>query len=155
MMDLDELLARGAIHDVLTRYFIGLDTRRPDLIGSCFSEDIEAVYEGVHVASGHAALMDFFSGKKRGDFVTDLVDLQRSTHAIGNVSYDIQGDRALTETGCLAHLIDLPGGKLRMRTRGLRYRDELRRTGERWLICRREHILDWSRDDDVKICNPV
>ena len=34
MMDLDELLARGAIHDVLTRYFIGLDTRRPDLIGS-------------------------------------------------------------------------------------------------------------------------
>ena len=42
-----------------------------------------------------------------------------------------------------------------MRTRGLRYRDELRRAGGGWLICRREHILDWSRDDDVKICNPL
>jgi SnoaL-like domain len=142
------IAARHAIYDTLVRYFVGLDTRQLDLVSSCFTEDVEAIYAGERVAGGRAALMEFLSGGRPLKSV-DLVDRKRSTHMIGNVSYDIHGQSACVETGCLAHLIDAPEGRLRMRTRGLRYRDDFRLERGEWRIARREHICDWTRLDSI------
>jgi hypothetical protein len=146
--ELATVVARHAIYDVLVRYFVGIDTRQIDMVLGCFTDDVEAVYSGEHVAGGRAALKDFFSGKRPLKTV-DLIDRKRTTHMIGNVTYDIRGQSASTTTGCLAHLIDAPEGKLRMRTRGLRYQDEFRQVNGEWLIARREHICDWTRLDTV------
>ena len=71
-------------------------------------------------------------------------------HFMGNHSVVLEGDTARSETYALAHLIDRPPEGRRMRTRGLRYVDELTRQADgRWLIGRREHILDWMRMDHV------
>jgi hypothetical protein len=145
------IVARHAIYDVLVRYFTGLDARQLDLVSSCFTEDVEATYAGERVAGGRTALMEFLSGRRALKSV-DLVDRKRSTHLIGNVIYDIHGQSASIETGCLAHLIDAPDGKLRMRTRGLRYQDEFRLVHGEWRIASRMHICDWTRLDVVTNC---
>lgn len=141
---------RQAILDVINRYFIAIDHREWDLLRTCFATDVTGIYEGVEVAGGIDRLMDFFEGRSAFGFPLEIVDLQISMHVIGTHAARVDGDRAFAETYCLAHLIDRPGGQPRMRTRGLRYVDELGRIDGHWVIRQRRHILDWMRVDQVE-----
>jgi hypothetical protein len=141
---------RIAIADTVTRYFTAIDHRRFEMFTDVFTDDVDAVYEGVHVAGGLQRITDFCMGRSEHRFGLEIVDLERSMHFMGNHSATTEGDTARTETYALAHLIDRPPEGRRMRTRGLRYVDELRRQPDgRWLIARREHILEWMRLDNV------
>ncbi|MFY1638049.1 nuclear transport factor 2 family protein [Solwaraspora sp. WMMB335] len=140
---------RMAIADVVTRYFMAIDRRDWTRLRSCFTDDVEGVYEGVRVAGGADRIMDFFTGVSPHRFPLEIVDLRASMHFIGNHYAQVTQDRAVAETYAQAHLIDHPAGGPRMRTRGLRYLDELVRIDGRWLIRRREHILEWMRHDDL------
>ena len=141
---------RIAIADTVTRYFTAIDHRQFEMFADVFTEDVEAVYEGVHVAGGRQQVMDFCMGKSEHRFGLEIVDIEQSMHFMGNHSVDLEGDIARSETYALAHLIDRPLEGRRMRTRGLRYVDELTRQADgRWLISKREHILDWMRVDQV------
>lgn len=139
---------RWAISDVVNRYFLAVDTRDWPRLRSCFTDDVEAVYEGVRVAGGLDRLMAFLTGKSEIGYPLEIVDLRQSMHFMGNHTATVDGDAAVAETYALAHLVDAPPAGLRMRTRGLRYRDELVRVGGgEWRIRRREHILEWMRLD--------
>lgn len=140
---------RWAINDVVATYFLAVDRRDWTRLRGCFTDDVEGIYEGVRVAGGIDAIMDFFMGRSPHRFPLEIVDLKVSTHFMGNHVATVTGDRAVAETYALAHLVDNPPTGPRLRTRGLRYLDELVKVDGRWLIRRREHILDWMRLDTV------
>ena len=150
MTDTRLLADRLAIYDTVTRYFTAIDHREFDRFRDVFSDDVDAVYEGVHVAGGLQRIMDFCMGRSEHRFGLEIVDLEQSMHFMGNHAVTVSGDTAHSETYALAHLIDRPSQGRRMRTRGLRYVDDLvRQPDGSWLITKREHILDWMRLDNV------
>lgn len=140
---------RWGVLDVVTRYFTAIDRRDFALLRDVFTEDVEAVYEGVQVAGGVEALIAFVTGQSEIRLPVDVVDLQLSMHFLGNHVAEIDGDVARAESYCLAHLVDRPAAGPRMRTRGLRYLDELVRTPLGWRIAKREHLFDWMRNDEL------
>ena len=150
MTDARFVADRLAIADTVTRYFTAIDHRKFDMFADVFTDDVDAVYEGVRVAGGLGRITDFCMGRSEHHFPLEIVDIERSMHFMGNHSVVVAGDTAQAETYALAHLIDRPPEGRRMRTRGLRYVDELARQADgRWLISKREHILDWMRLDEV------
>lgn len=141
---------RWAISDVVNRYFLAVDRRDWPRLRSCFTEGVEAVYEGVPVAGGRDRLMAFLTGESELGYPLEIVDLQRSMHFMGNHVAEVSGDTAVAETYALAHLVDAPPSGPRLRTRGLRYLDQLvRLPSGQWRIRRREHILEWMRSDQL------
>jgi uncharacterized protein YejL (UPF0352 family) len=140
-LDLQMLLDRAAIHDVLARYYQGLDQGDQEKVRKCFTEDIRAKFDDRPLVVGLDALMDnfhVFKNHKSGAW-------KITTHFMGNLNYNlIQGDVAETETNAIAFLVlpDTPKEQVTMRS--LRYLDRLRRTPQGWRICERQHTLDWS-----------
>lgn len=140
---------RLEIIDTVTRYFTAIDRRDFELLHSVFTDDVEAVFEGVRVAGGVDRLIAFVTGKSDIRLPVEVIDIQLSMHFMGNHVATIDDDVAHAETYALAHLVDRPGGVARLRTRGLRYQDELVRTSDGWRIRAREHLCDWMRLDDL------
>lgn len=144
----DAVADRLAIHDVLTRYFHAVDHGSLAELQSCFTEDCLTIYDGQRVAANRAELVDFFLGKRRTAAKSDFVNLKHRMHFIGNVTIVLNGDTAQTETYALAHLVDQPA-QLRLRTRALRYYDELRRESDGWRIASRRHVPEWSKTETL------
>ena len=140
-IDSQSLIDRAAIHDVLSRYFQGLDRGNPEQVRRCFTEDVQAWYDGRPPAQGIDAVMDAFlafRNQKSGAW-------KITTHFMGNLNFNsLEGDIAETETNAIAFLV-LPGAASdRVAMRSLRYLDRLRRVEDGWRICERMHTLDWS-----------
>lgn len=140
--DLQSLIDRAAIHDVLTRYFQGIDRGSPDQVRPCFTDDVQCWYDGKAPTRGIAALMGSFwafENQKSGAW-------KITTHFMGNLTFNELGrDHAETETNAIAFLVlttEGPGDKVTMRS--LRYLDRFRRAADGWRICERQHTLDWS-----------
>src|SRR5262249_46320016 len=148
--DARHLADRLAIADTITRYFTAIDGRTWDMFDDVFTEDVVAVFDGVEAPRGRQGVIDFLTGRTAHRFPLEIIDAERPMHFMGNHSATVDGDVASAETYALGHVLDRPEGKRRMRTRGLRYVDELARQSDgRWLISRREHIVDWMRLDDL------
>jgi hypothetical protein len=140
-LDTPYLLDRAAIHDVLTRYFQGIDRGKPDQVRSCFTEDVQAYYDGRAPVRGIDALMDSFMAFRK----QASVEWKVTTHFMGNLNFNsLEGDVAETETNAIAFLVltDKPVERVAMRS--LRYLDRLSRTEDGWRISERMHTLDWS-----------
>ena len=139
--DIQSLLDRAAIHEVLARYFQGIDRCKPDQVRSCFTEDVQAYYDGRPQVRGRDALMGSmisFGKLQAGEWKV-------ATHFMGNLNINsLHGDVAETETNAIAFLVlaGAPADQVAMRS--LRYLDRLRRTQDGWRICERMHTLDWS-----------
>ena len=43
--EIQYLIDRAAIHDLLTRYFQGLDRGSPEQVRSCFADDVQCHYD--------------------------------------------------------------------------------------------------------------
>ena len=72
-------------------------------------------------------------------------DWKITTHFMGNLNFNrLEGDTAETETNAIAFLVLPETPKELVTMRSLRYLDRLRRTPDGWLICERQHTLDWS-----------
>ena len=140
---------RVEILDVVTRYFTSIDHRDFERLRTVFTEDASGDFDGKAVGPGIEALLDFFAGRGRVDFPVDVAEIQVSHHLIANHEVRIDGDRAVAETFATAHLVDRPAEGSRLRTRGLRYQDELVRTDAGWRIDRRVHVCDWMRLDQL------
>ena len=142
--DIQYLLDRAAIHDVLARYYQGLDQGKQEQVRNCFTEDVRAKFDDRPLAVGIDALMESFSVFKNHKSGAWKI----TTHFMGNLNFNrLEGDVAETETNAIAFLV-LPGGspegKEQVAMRSLRYLDRLRRTKDGWRICERLHTLDWS-----------
>ena len=139
--EIQYLLDRAANHDLLTRYFQGLDRGSAEQVRSCFTADVQARYDKRTPTRGIDSLIDSLQ------YFNKLRDetMKITTHFMGNLNISrIEGDVAETETNALALLVE-PGneGDL-VSVRSLRYLDRMRREASGWLISERIHTLDWS-----------
>ncbi len=139
---LAELRERAAIRDLMIRYAAGLDRRDFDLVASTFTQDALAVYSGVAVGPG----IDKIIAHVRG-----LQNSKRSTHHMGHQTVEVNGDQAKSETYATAHVVFTSDGKDMLRTRGLRYVDDLVRVDGNWLVASRQHVVDWERSEPVDV----
>jgi hypothetical protein len=138
---LQRLLARSDIHDVVARYFHGVDIGDREMVRSCFTADVSALYDKRPAVQGLDALMaqiPSFEKQASGAWTV-------STHFMGNLVFkQLAAAEAETQTNAFAFLV-LPGtaaGTVSMRS--LRYLDRLVSVEGQWKIAARVHTLDWS-----------
>jgi len=142
--DIQTLLDRAAIHDVIARYYQGLDQSNPEQVRACFTEDVRTKFDDRPATQGIEELMASFLAFKKHK----SGEWKITTHFMGNLNFNmLEGDVAETETNAVAFVV-LPASsavaKDQVAMRSLRYLDRLRRTPQGWRICERQHTLDWS-----------
>jgi hypothetical protein len=139
--DIQYLIDRAAIHDLLTRYFQGLDRGSPEQVRGCFTDDVKCHYDKRTPTKGIEALMgslQYFNKLQDGT-------MKITTHFMGNLNImRIEGDVAETETNAIAFLVEPGNGAGVVAMRSLRYLDRMRREKSGWRISDRIHTLDWS-----------
>ena len=139
--EIQSLLDRAAIHDLLTRYFQGLDRSDPAQVRGCFTEDIRAHYDKRTPTRGLDEMM------KSLENFNKLRDgrMRITNHFMGNLNFSLlEGDVAETETNAVAFLVEPGAGADLVSMRSLRYLDRMRRQADGWRISDRIHTLDWS-----------
>ena len=129
------LLDERTVRTVMLRYARGVDGREWDQVRACFAPD--AFVAG----TGHSG--------PRDDYLERLIaGVERygvTMHTIGNQVVEVDGDTARTETDLVARHFRDPDGREEELVIGVRYRDQLRRDGEGWVITRRDVDRIWSR----------
>lgn len=131
---------RQAIRELIGRYFYGVDSRNHKLVLSCFTDD--AVYEFVlerQAFRGRSELARLFPG---ADGTHDKP--QMTSHVLSCHSIIVNRDCATADIFAVAHLVNGAAGDNRILIRGLRYMDDVRRTGSGWRIARRRHQSLWQ-----------
>ena len=139
--DIQTLLDRAAIHDLLTRYFQGLDRGDPEQVRSCFTDDVHAHYDQRTSTTGLDALIASLQNFNRLREGT----MKITTHFMGNLNFTLLEESvAETETNAVAFLVEPRDGADVVAMRSLRYLDRMRREANGWRISDRIHTLDWS-----------
>ncbi len=132
-----ELLAKQAIRDVLSRYCRGLDRMDKEMAYAVWHPDGTAFYDGIFEGTGHGFI----------DWVWEAhAAMERHSHQITNVLIELDGERATSEsyvTVVLWTLPDAEGRQLELVGRG-RYLDRWQRRDGVWAIEHRIHLLDLS-----------
>ncbi len=139
--EIQYLIDRAAIQDLLARYFQGLDRSSPEQVRSCFTEDVRAHYDKRTPTQGLEAMINSLENFNK------LRDgrMKITTHFMGNLNITLlQGDVAETETNAIAFLVEPGEGGDGVAMRSLRYIDRMRRQENGWRISDRIHTLDWS-----------
>jgi hypothetical protein len=129
---LQQLLDRQEIHDCLTRFSRGMDRFDRDLFLSAFHADA-TVAAGPFVGSPGECYDWAMPMHEAGQVSTH--------HSLLNVTYDIDGDTAHTETYYLFV------GRNRDESNwmaGGRYVDRLERRNGEWRIALRTNVVEWS-----------
>ncbi len=140
-MTIDDLVAQQEIRDVLARYTRGVDRMDRELVLSCY-------HPGAH--DDHGAFQG--SAEEFADWVQEVLSYFDTTmHFLGQQLVEVAGDRAHSETYCVAYhrrdaRDDEPGSDLWM---GLRYVDRFERRDGEWRIADRRCVFDWSRNDPI------
>jgi hypothetical protein len=132
---LSDLARRSEIHDLILRYFRGLDDRDLGLVRSCFAAGATAFYDGTGELAGLEEIMRHLHVVER---------LGPTMHVAGNHYLDFQAaDAATAETYAIAYVQPANHESAELRIRGLRYTDRVELQAERWLLTRREHRCLW------------
>lgn len=131
--ELEEMLDRHKIYEVLTRYCQGVDRGDVELIKSVYHKDAVDDH-GMFKGSG----WDF------ADWIIDfLKEIRQCQHLIGNFSCELHGDTAYSETYCLA-VSDYGKGQHVIAYN--RYIDRFEKRGDEWKIADRQVVLDVTRN---------
>jgi hypothetical protein len=139
--EIRRLVDRAAIHDLLTRYFQGLDRGSPEQVRSCFTDDVQCHYDKRTPTTG----IEAFMGSLQNFNKLQAGTMKITTHFMGNWNIvRLEGDTAETETHAIAFLVEPGNGADRVSMRSLRYLDRMRREQGGWRISDRIHTLDWS-----------
>ena len=140
--DLQELISRRDIQDVLCNYCRGLDRMDKELALSVWHEDGTAVYHGMFDGTGHEFV----------DWVWEAhAPMERHSHQITNSLVKIAGNAAVSETYVTAVLWtkqDGAGLQQEIVFRG-RYLDSWSRRCGEWAIDHREFIPDMQSIHDL------
>ncbi len=140
--DVQRLVSRQEIQEVLCHYCRGLDRMDKELAYSVWHEDGTALYHDMYEGSGHGFV----------DWVWDAhATMERHSHQITNSLVTILGDKAMSETYVTVVLWtkrDAAGQQQEIIGRG-RYLDTWSKRLGRWGIDHREHILDMQTIHDL------
>jgi hypothetical protein len=135
-LNLDELLAREEITDVVKALARGTDRLDREQMAGCYHSDgtdDHNVFRG--------------TGTEFAQWVVDtLPHFQATMHFIGPPRIRRDGDRAKVDTYCVAHHVSRPddAGQQTDMVLGLRYVDRFERRDGRWLIAARVCAFDWT-----------
>jgi len=150
--ELQQLLDRAAIQDVLTCYFHAADSGNKDLLRSCFTGDVCAHYNDRTPVSGLDALMaqiPLFDKLASGA-------MKICTHFMGNLRFGyLAADAAETETNVLAFLVVPRADVEDVQMRSFRYLDRWARIDGDWKISARVHTMDWNCDVPAGFARPL
>jgi hypothetical protein len=135
--DLVRLVDESAIKRLLYTYCRGVDRRDLALVRSCYTADAfdeRSVYEG-----GIDGLIAYLGNR--------LPQFERTMHLLANVTADIRGAAAHTETYAIAvhRLLEEATRPERDYIVGFRYVDDLIRGDGEWLIARRRCVFEWAQ----------
>lgn len=139
--EIRDLSDRLQIADVLIRYATALDNRDWALLGECFTPDGVTDYgELGGINQGLEAILAV---------VRSLEGFDTTQHLIGNITAELDGDRATSTCYLQAqHVIaGDDGGRFAI---GGTYRDQLIRTEAGWRIAHRTLAVTWQ-DGDARI----
>ena len=134
---LAEMLDREEIRGVLTDLARGTDRLDADLIRSCYHPD--AIDDHAEYRGGPEGFAEWV--------LEVLPHFATTTHFLGNMSIELDGNIAHCETYCVAHHFTRPedAGGERDLCMGLRYVDRFERRDEGcWRIAERRCVWDWS-----------
>ena len=142
---IQELIDRIAIRDVMIRYARDLDRRDFDLVASCFTSDAYAAYSD----NENAGLENIVSRLRRS-----VSRFQSSTHFMGDQSVEISSDTAEVQTYAIDYLLYTVDGTQSQSVGGLRYQDTMVRGDGLWKISHRVMHTDWRRNSLVDASVP-
>lgn len=128
---------RAALDDLVVRYFLAADGDDLPGVGASFTVDATFASSGVINATGRQGIVDFIAGAR--------AHMGLTVHTPNYALYTFADDDHVT--GLVgAHLEMVLGGQSLFGA--VRYQDTYVRTGEGWLIARRDmrtiHIAPWS-----------
>ena len=139
--EMQYLIDRAAIQQLLARYFQGLDRSDAEQVRSCFTDDVRCHYDKRSPTRGIEELMGSLQNFNKLRAGT----MKITTHFMGNFNLTLlQGDAAEAETNAIAFLVEPTNGVDVVAMRSLRYLDRMRRERDGWRISDRIHTLDWS-----------
>jgi ketosteroid isomerase-like protein len=72
-----------------------------------------------------------------------LKTYEATTHFNGQSTIALNGDRATSESYCLAHHVQVADGKRTLMVASIRYLDSFVKTNGRWLFSERKLMVDW------------
>ena len=132
------LLDKQSIYEVLVRYCRGVDRCDEDLIRSAFHEDS---YDDHGYWKG--------PGRELAAFLADRLRKANSatTHSITNVLIELDGDFARSESQVHATLIRTASNPVEADVVGARYVDLFSRRAGTWRIEHRTVVLDWQKTE--------
>lgn len=133
-MDIDELLARESIRDLIARYNANGDSGRFAQVLELFAPDAVMDIDDGRLYTGHDEILTIFTGTRDRDRPADAPAYVRhhtATHQIDLVDTDHATSRSYFQV-ITAVGLDHWG----------RYLDEFRRDGGRWRFTRRRVVTD-------------
>lgn len=142
--DLQYLLDCQELKDIIMRAALALDSRRfDDWMDLC----TENVVLKIPMDPANPVLCE---GKEAfRDQLGILHQYEATTHFTGNMLTEVDGNRARTETYCIAyHLTRGEGGRTNLRM-SVRYRDSFVRQDGKWLMSERDIAVDWAELTDA------
>ena len=142
-MNVDELVARAEIHQVLMRYCRAVDRGDIELLRTVYHESGTDLH-GSWVGTGY----DFAPYIVEKHDAVDLADGVRliAQHHITNILMEFSGTSADVESYYIAFQpYQKPGKQTTFGIVGGRYLDRFDHRNERWAISERRVIVDWSR----------
>lgn len=125
------------IRTIIERYFNAVDRRDFDLLGTCFTDDVDFEFnlETKIEVKGRDALIARFMGMNKP---------YASSHAMSNTGITVTGNKASSITFAVVHSVLTAGPGARVLIRGLRYDDEHVFGAQGWQIRRRKHNPLWQ-----------
>jgi len=141
-----ELLEKAAIRETLVRYAAGIDRRDWDLMLSCFTDDVWAIFQGNDLGRGRDKILAYINSAAAGFRIIS------SVHFLGNMYIELDDDRATADTYGIGYLVYDTGAGPTLRMRHLHYLDELVRANDgSWMIAKRILTNDWERHTPVDV----
>jgi len=140
-MTIEELVAHHEIRDVLARYTRGIDRMDRELVLSCY-------HAGAY--DDHGAFQG--TAEEFADWVAEALSyFDTTTHFLGQQLVELEGDRAHSETYCVAYhrRAARDGEEGHDLWMGLRYVDRFERRDGEWRIADRRCAFDWTRHDPI------
>ena len=139
---LQALIDKDEIRDVLMRYARGVDRGEADIVASCYHPDAIDDHGGIQLTGTEAGPR--FTATRKPSTQGQLMQ-----HFMGNISIDVDGDTAYTETYCIAFLHPERDAAEHTVWRGLRYLDRFEKRNGAWKVAYRVVVDDWDRMDPV------
>ena len=136
-MNIEDVIAKQEIADLVGRYMRGLDRLDRELLRGTFHDDAETDYG--FFQGGPDAFVEMAYGA--------LQDHLANHHMIGQTNIDVDGDVAFGEIYFQAFHRIVVGGEERDLFISGRYVDRYEKRDGEWKIAFRSEVNDWARND--------